>query len=132
MTRSPGHQQHPEHKVRERLLDDPIRVALGTQIIADSTRVIRVDEDGHPARYYFLRDDIDMTRLQPSSTTTQCPFKGKATYFDLQLRDQRIPDAAWTYEAPYEEHAALQGRVAFYEDHVPGMTIVQSTADRNR
>lgn len=128
MTRSPGHQQHPEHKVRERPLEERIQVAVDTQTIADSTHVIRVDEDGHPARYYFSRDDIDMTRLQPSSTTTQCPFKGKATYFDLQLQDRRIPDAAWTYEAPYEEHAALQGRVAFYEDHVPEMTIVSTRA----
>jgi uncharacterized protein (DUF427 family) len=86
--------------------------------------VLRVDEDGHPERYYFARDDVDMTRLEPSTTTTYCPFKGTASYFNLALRDRKIPDAAWTYEDPYEEHAALKGRVAFYDDNVPQMRII--------
>ena len=124
MPHSPGHQQHPGHKVSERFLDERVQVTVDAQTVADATRVLRVDEDGHPERYYFARDDVDMTRLEPSTTTTYCPFKGTATYFNLALRDRKIPDAAWTYDDPYAEHAALKGRVAFYDDNVPQMRII--------
>jgi uncharacterized protein (DUF427 family) len=55
MSRSPGHQQHPDHKVRERHLADRMQVAVNGEIVADSTNVIKVEEDGSPAMFLQSR-----------------------------------------------------------------------------
>jgi uncharacterized protein (DUF427 family) len=62
-------------------------------------------------------------------TTTECPFKGSAHYFSARLGDKTLKDAVWTYEEPYDEHRALAERVAFYEEHIPGIRI-EPRADR--
>jgi uncharacterized protein (DUF427 family) len=77
----------------------------------------------NPPRYYFRRDDVRMDKLEPSPTTTECPFKGKASYFNLKAGGTTQKDAVWSYEKPYDEHAGLKDRVAFYEEKLRGIEI---------
>jgi uncharacterized protein (DUF427 family) len=123
VSKSPGHQQWPDHKVMERRSGERVQVSIDGEIVADSADVITVEEDGFPARYYFPREDVKADRLEPSSMTSECPFKGQARYFDLNVGGQRIKDAVWSYEDPYDEHRALKERLAFYDDKAPGMEI---------
>ncbi len=116
MSQSPGHRQHPEHRVREQRLGERLRVAIDGAVVADSTDVIKVDEDGNPPRYYFPRADVQMDRLEPSATTTKCPFKGEAHYFNWSSDGRRLQDVVWTYEEPYDEHADLRDRLAFWDE----------------
>jgi uncharacterized protein (DUF427 family) len=64
-----------------------------------------------------------MDKLERSDTTTVCPFKGTAHYYNLSLGDKRFEDAVWTYEDPYEEHRELKDRVAFYDDKIQDIQI---------
>jgi protein-L-isoaspartate(D-aspartate) O-methyltransferase len=123
MTRSPGHQQHPDHKVVEKHLQQRMQVSVGGELVAESNDVIRVDEDGAPPRYYFPRADVQMERLTRSDTTTRCPYKGTAHYFSLNAAGKRLEDAVWSYEEPYEEHSGLQYRLAFYDDKMPQIEV---------
>lgn len=118
MARSPGHRKWPDHKVEEQRLKERMRVEAAGRTIAESADIIRVREDGHPDRYYFPRADIDMSLLARTDSTTKCPFKGTARYYSVNVADNHLEDAAWTYEEPYEEHGALKNRVAFYHDKV--------------
>lgn len=66
-----------------------------------------------------------MDLLEPSDTTTQCPFKGTAHYFDLKVGDRTLEDAAWSYEDPFDEHVALKDRIAFYDDRYPQIKVAR-------
>jgi len=124
MNRSPGHQKWPDHRVSEQPVGQRFVVTLGgAALLADSADVIRVDEDGNPTRYYFPRADVRMELLKPSQTSTQCPFKGSASYFSIAGGSGTLQDAAWSYEDPFDEHQALKGRIAFYDDKLPSIEV---------
>lgn len=119
MTKSPGHQKWPDHRVEEQRTNERLQVEVNGEVIADSTDVIVVDEDEQPKRYYFPRSDVKMDLLERSDTKSKCPFKGEASYFTLRAGGEQLRDVVWTYEDPYEEHRALANRIAFYEEKLP-------------
>jgi uncharacterized protein (DUF427 family) len=123
MSKSPGHEKWPDHKVAERHLGKRVKAEIGGEVMADSTDVIVVEEDGNPARYYFPRADVKMDRLERTASTTKCPFKGTAHYYSINAAGKKLEDAVWTYEEPFDEHADLKDRVAFYDDKVPEIEI---------
>lgn len=120
MAKSPGHEKHPEHKVEERHLSTPMAVAVDGAVIAASPDVVRVDEDEYPERLYFPRDAI-LATLEQTAKTTECPFKGTASYYDVIVDGERFSEAAWSYEETYDEHVALTNRIAFDEKKLPEM-----------
>jgi uncharacterized protein (DUF427 family) len=124
MSKSPGHEKWPNHRVTEQRLDDAMAVEVSGEPIVRSDDVILVDEDGHPARYYFPRSAVSPSKLERSTTTTDCPFKGTAHYFNLKHDGRVFADAVWSYEDPYEEHRGLKDRLAFHEDKIPEIEVL--------
>jgi uncharacterized protein (DUF427 family) len=123
MTKSPGHRHYPEYKVAKRYIDERMQVIVAGEIVADSCDVIKVEEEGARPRYYFPQEGVRAQCLDWSPTVTVCPFKGIAQYFNINASGRVLEDAAWSYANPYEEHAALKGRFAFYEEKAPEIDI---------
>ncbi len=80
----------------------------GTVIAASDDTV--VVEGNH----YFPRDAIKSDNFRASVTTSTCPWKGEAAYFDVVVNGEVNKDAAWHYDAPKAAAENITGRVAFW------------------
>jgi uncharacterized protein (DUF427 family) len=66
---------------------------------------------------YFPLDSVHFERLEPSSTTTWCFWKGKATYSHVRGMRRVAIDAAFMYRRPWPLARRLVGcRIAFWRD----------------
>ena len=93
-------------------------VLLGTTVVAETRRPLRVLETSHPPTYYVPRVDVDTSLLVASRRRTFCEWKGRASYADLVVGQLRVPDACWWYDDPTPAFADIAGAVAFYPEHV--------------
>lgn len=89
---------------------------VGGEVVADTHAALTLQESTYPAVQYIPLDDVNPQALTPSSTSTYCPYKGDAGYYDVTVRGATVEDAVWTYERPYTAVADIAGRVAFYAD----------------
>jgi uncharacterized protein (DUF427 family) len=121
--KAPGYRTNPQHRIQETPVGQTVRVTLHGETVAESKDVIRVEEDGYPPRFYFPRGHVRVDKLERTQTVTRCPFKGTASYFTLNVGGERLTDALWSYEEPYDEHQGLKGRLAFYEEKIPKLEI---------
>ena len=102
------------HRITTRRTTEHVVVAHDGAVLAETRKPLVLSERGLPDRYYLDPEDVRMDLLEPSTTTTHCPFKGDATYFSAP----GVPDAFWTYEDPIEEVEEITGLLAPYEGRV--------------
>lgn len=100
-----------------------VRVRAAGEMIADTAHALLLTEGSLPPVFYIPRGDVHMERLTRSSTTSHCPFKGDACYFHVAASEDRLSDAAWSYEKPVEGASAIAGHLAFYPDKVEVETL---------
>lgn len=77
-------------------------------VLADSDDVHLVE-----GNVYFPPSAVNREHIRPSDTTTTCPWKGQASYYDLEVAGERFPDAAWYYADPSDAASHIKDYVAF-------------------
>jgi uncharacterized protein (DUF427 family) len=87
---------------------------FGGETIVDSKRVKLLHETGHLPVYYFPMEDVRMDLLEESDHTTQCPFKGVASYWSVRADTKVAKNAVWSYPEPVESCPPIAGYLAFY------------------
>ncbi|MEJ7706829.1 MAG: DUF427 domain-containing protein [Nocardioidaceae bacterium] len=95
-----------------------VRIRVGDLVVAESTRTRMLLESGLPVRYYLPREDVRADLLEPSYTTTRCPYKGIAHYWSLNHGEHFEKDLAWSYPEPMHDAEAVNGLLCFVEDLV--------------
>jgi len=91
-------------------------VRAGGAVLGETRRALELSEGSLGPVIYFPREDLAMAMLDPSPTRSICPRKGEAVYFSIQAKSGPIPDAGWSYEAPYDAVSAIAGHIAFFAD----------------
>ena len=64
--------------------------------------------------HYFPWESVDRTALGPSRMKSLCPWKGIASYYHVQVGNQRSANAAWTYRHPYPWVGKIKDCIAFW------------------
>jgi uncharacterized protein (DUF427 family) len=101
-----------------------VQVYIGGKLIADSRRPFILYETGLTQRYYLPKEDIRFDLLKPSDTTTQCPYKGTASYWSAIGEDgQTINDIVWSYADALPEVHEIAGRLSFYNEEVDAIYV---------
>lgn len=90
-----------------------VRIWAGDTLVADTRAAIELRETDYPPRQYIPRQDVVMEHLMPAPTLTHCPFKGDASYFSIDRGSEKLTDAAWSYEQPFDAVADIAGYLAF-------------------
>ncbi|PWV49262.1 DUF427 domain-containing protein [Nocardiopsis sp. L17-MgMaSL7] len=103
-----------DHPITVEPTTEAVRVSVGDRLIARSTTALTLREAGYPPVRYVPLADVDPGVLRRSATTTYCPHKGTAAYYDLVLGDEELTDAVWAYEQPYDAVSDIADHVAFY------------------
>jgi uncharacterized protein (DUF427 family) len=88
-----------------------VRVYVGGECVADTTRPLYVWEVPYYPAYYLPLDDVRMDLLTPTQTTRHSPSRGDASYFSVKGGSRVAEDAALRYaDSPIDE---LRDRVRF-------------------
>lgn len=78
-------------------------------VLAQSEQTVVVE-----GNHYFPPEAINWDYFVPSETHTNCPWKGIASYYTVQVNGDSNRDAAWYYPEPKAAAAHIKGRIAFW------------------
>lgn len=80
-------------------------------VLAESGNTVMVE-----GNHYFPPESINREYFQPSSKVTTCPWKGKASYYTIEVDGETYEAAAWYYPEPKEAASQIKDHVAFRVD----------------
>jgi uncharacterized protein (DUF427 family) len=93
-----------------------VRVFVNGTVVAESRRPRLLLESALPVRYYLPREVVRLDLPAPTETSTQCPYKGTASYWSVQAGDELVKDPVWTYTDPLREVAPIRDLLCFYSE----------------
>jgi len=79
------------------------------KVIAESDQT-KVIEGNH----YFPPDSVHQEYLKETDYHTTCPWKGKASYYNVVVDGDVNRNAAWYYPEPKKAASEIKGYVAFW------------------
>lgn len=85
-------------------------------IVAESDDTIVIENN-----HYFPPETIKKEFFKKSESHTHCPWKGQASYYNLEVNGKKNRDAAWFYPETSHAAKAIEGYVAFWK----GVKIVE-------
>ena len=94
-----------------------MKAVWNNTVLAESDETIVVE-----GNHYFPPESVDSSYLRPSDQHTVCPWKGVASYYDVEVDGERLEGAAWYYPEPRPAARQIAGYVAFWK----GVRVVKS------
>lgn len=117
------HPRDPRHRIDVRPSSREVTIRVAGEVVARCSRPTLLFETGLGPRHYMPRTDVKWEFLEPSDTTTGCPYKGWATYHHIRVGDTLIEDAAWSYRYPRPGSIRVANLMCFYKRKVDGFEL---------
>jgi len=87
-----------------------MKAIWNNEVIAESTETVVVENN-----HYFPASSIKKEFYKESNTQSNCPWKGVASYYTLQVDGNENKDAAWYYADAKYAAKNIEGHVAFWK-----------------
>src|SRR5713101_8231741 len=79
-------------------------------VLAQSDQTVEVE-----GNQYFPPNSVNKEHLRASNTHSVCPWKGIASYYDVEVNGKSNRDAAWYYPDPKPAAKQIKDHVAFWK-----------------
>jgi uncharacterized protein (DUF427 family) len=86
------------------------------KVIAESDKTINIE-----GNQYFPPESVKKEFLTHNNTHTVCPWKGTASYYDVEVEGRTNENAAWYYPEPSSLADKIKNYIAFWH----GVQITQ-------
>ncbi len=100
-----------------------VRVVLEGATVADTRHPQILLKTGLPIRYYIPEQDVRMELLEPTETTTHCPYKGEATYWAAKIGERIFKDIVWSYREPLPACLRIAKALCFFNERVDAIYV---------
>lgn len=80
------------------------------KILAESNSTIVVENN-----HYFPDDSLNKDFFFLSNHHTSCPWKGQASYYNIEVDGKTNENGAWFYPSPKDEAMKIKNYVAFWQ-----------------
>jgi len=95
-----------------------IKALYNGKLIAESNDTVKVE-----GNHYFPLDSIKKEYLEKSDLKTTCPWKGIASYYNLNFEGEILNDMVWYYPQPKNKANSIKNRIAFYQK--AGLVVIE-------
>jgi uncharacterized protein (DUF427 family) len=116
----------PDHPITISANPARVVVKVAGRVVADTLAALELREASYPTVQYIPREDVDMGLLHRTEQATYCPYKGDCAYYSIPSGGAKAVNAAWTYEAPYPDVAAIRDCIAFYPARVDAIEVLSA------
>jgi uncharacterized protein (DUF427 family) len=123
------HPRDPYHRVDVLQSSRHVRIEIGGQTVAETRRPRLLFETNLPTRYYVPVEDVRMDLLEPTDTSSVCPYKGTASYW-RRRGEAGGRDVAWSYQDPIPECPKVRGLIAFFNERVDALYVDDELQDK--
>ena len=79
-------------------------------VLAESNKTLVIE-----GNFYFPPDSINPAYFTKSDNHTHCPWKGTASYYDIEVNGQVNKNAAWYYPSPKPGAKNITNDIAFWK-----------------
>src|ERR1700730_16855595 len=117
------HPRDPYHRVDVLNSSRHVKVIVGGEVVAETTRPRILLETGLPTRYYIPKVDVRLELLTPTNTSSRCPYKGKASYWTVNVAGKEFKDIVGGYPAPIPECPKIENLLCFYDEKVDAVYV---------
>lgn len=87
-----------------------MKAIWNNEVIAESSNTEMVE-----GNHYFPAEAIKKEFFKESGTHSTCPWKGKASYYTIEVDGKINQDAAWYYPEPKDAAKQIKDHVAFWK-----------------
>lgn len=104
----------PKHRIMWGEFPRRIRAEVAGEVVLDTGDAHLLHESEMLPVPYVPEAALNWDLLEPTETSTHCPFKGDARYWSIRVGATVVEDAVWNYPEPNAESSWLEGQYGIY------------------